>query len=537
MNRNSTLIVLLSLLASAFCNSSLATVYIDNGTNTDYNLAAGDSLYIASGNYTGNITGFATGAKIAVASGAVFQPTSFASPNMHGTLYVYGTFKYSSATQLKTNSNFTLHNYGTVWITSSVQMNGNDQVWNNYFNATIKMDADVDMTNNNAINNQGFMTFGANLTMTGTTSITNKNTITVAGNYVNNGGTFINQGKFETTGYIWFKNGQALIYNYCRMISNGGITNTSGYVYNYSFMWAKSSLGQGNIVNSGSIYNGPIARIQAANFTNTGTVTGAGYLYFTGTTTTTGVGTTGVIGITTDTIRIYDVSRANPLTIYDNQLGIVNPNVVYRSFAAPDSLMAYIPGCSVEMISQIPLAVKWDYFFVTLSENIPALTWSAEYEQGTVFEIQRSYDGINFYNIKNVNADNSKSAYGYNDNQVNAKVSIVYYRINATTSKGSQKYSETRTAKFSNKSGITIQTAPNPFTSNFTINYQTTEQGIITVRVFNMSGQQQFAKNAMANNGLNSFTITEAAKLVKGFYLVQISRDNKLISTEKIIKQ
>jgi len=537
MNRNSTLIILLSLLGSAFCKSSSATVYIDNGTATNYNLLAGDSLYIASGTYTGNITGFATGAKIAVASGAVFQPTSIASPNMHGTLYVYGTFKYTSATQLKTNTDFTLHNYGTVWITSSVQMNGSNQVWNNYFNATIKMDADVDMTNNNAINNQGFMTFGANLTMTGTTSITNKNTITVAGDYVNNGGTFINQGKFETTGSITFKNGQAMIYNYCRMISHGGITNTSGYVYNYSFMWAESSLGLGNIVNSGSIYNGPIARVQAVNFNNTGTVTGAGYLYFTGYTTTTNIGTTGVIGITTDTIKIYDKTRANPLTIYDNQLGIVNPNVVYKSFAAPDSLMAYIPGCAVEILAQVPLAIKWDYFFVTLSNDVPALTWSAEYDHGTIFEIQRSYNGINFSNIKNVNADNTKSSYNYNDNSVNAKASVVYYRIKATEPKGSLSYSETRTVKFSNTSGITIQTAPNPFTSDFTVNYQATEQSTITIKVYNMSGQQQFAKNILVNSGFNSFTVTEAAKLVKGFYLVQISRDSKLISTEKIIKQ
>ena len=537
MNRNSTLIVALSLLASVFYNTSSATVYIDNGTATDYDLLAGDSLYIASGTYTGNITGFATGAKIAVASGAIFQPASIASPNMHGTLYVYGTFKYTSATQLKTNSDFTLHNYGIVWITSSVQMNGSNQVWNNYFNATIKMDADVQMTNNNAIVNQGTMTFGANLTMTGTTSITNKLNITVAGNYQNNGGTFINYGKFQTTGSITFNNGLAVIYNYCRMISEGGINNTTGYVNNYGFMWAKASLGLGNIVNSGTITNGPIARVQSVTFNNTGTVNGAGYLYFTGNTTTTNLGTTGVLGITTDTIRIYDVTRSNPLTIYDNQTGIVNPNVVYKSFAAPDSNMAVIPGCSDEMNSQIPLTVTWDYFFVTLNDNIPALTWSAQYDRGTSFEIQRSYDGTNFYNIKNLASENNKSVYSFDDEQVNSKSAVVYYRIKAIEPHGTQKYSETRAVKFSNKTGVTIQATPNPFTSNFTINYQTTEKGTITIRVLNMNGQQQLAKNVAVNNGFNGFTITEAAYLPKGIYVVQVSRDNRLISSEKIIKQ
>jgi len=373
--------------------------------------------------------------------------------------------------------------------------------------------------------------------MTGTTSILNKLNITVAGNYQNNGGTFNNYGKFQTKGSINFNNGQAIINNYCRMISEGGINNTSGYVNNYGFMWAKASLGLGDIVNSGSITNGPIARVKSVTFKNTGTVTGSGYLYFTGNTVTTGVGTTGVTGITTDTIRIYDVTRTNPLTIYDNQTGIVNPNVVYKSFTAPDSNMAVVPGCSVEMNSQAPLTVTWDYFFVTLNNNIPALTWSAQYDPGTLFEIQRSYDGTNFYNIKNLASGNNKSVYNFDDDQVNSKSAVVYYRIKAIEPHGAQKYSETRTVKFSNKTGVTIQTTPNPFTSNFIINYQTTEEGTITIRILNVNGQQQLAKTVAANNSFNSFTITEAAHLPKGIYVVQISRNDRLISSEKIIKQ
>ncbi|HKB45034.1 MAG TPA: T9SS type A sorting domain-containing protein, partial [Chitinophagaceae bacterium] len=281
----------------------------------------------------------------------------------------------------------------------------------------------------------------------------------------------------------------------------------------------------------------PIARLQSVNFNNTGTVNGSGYLYFTGYTTTTNLGTTGVIGITTDTVKIYDVTRTNPLTIYDNQTGIVNPNVVYRVFTAPDSTNAFVPGCAVELMSEIPLAINWNYFFVTSPENVPALNWSAQYNRGTIFEIQRSYDGINFYNIKNMTVENVKSVYNFNDEHVNAKSVVVYYRIKAIEPGGAEKYSETRTVKFSNKTGITIQTAPNPFTSNVNIYYQTTEKGMITIRLFNLNGQQQLTKNAAVNSGFNSINITGAASLVKGMYIVQVSSNNKLISTEKIIKQ
>src|SRR5260221_9459362 len=535
MNRNSTLFALISLLASLFCSQSSATIYIDNGSAANYNLNAGDSLYIASGTFTGNITGFAASAKIAVASGAVFQPASIAFPNVHGTMYVYGTFKMTS--QLHTNTGFTLHNYGVVLVTSTTLMSGSGQVWNNYYGALLKLDGDVSMTSDNSIINQGTITCGANLTMTGTSTITNKNIITVAGNYLNSGGTLTNQGRFQTTGSITFNSGLAVVYNYCRMISEGGINNTTGFVYNYGYMWAKASLGLGNIVNSGTLYNGPIARLQSVNFNNTGTVNGSGYLYFTGYTTTTNLGTTGVIGITTDTVKIYDVTRTNPLTIYDNQTGIVNPNVVYRVFTAPDSTNAFVPGCAVELMSEIPLAINWNYFFVTSPENVPALNWSVQYNRGTIFEIQRSYDGINFYNIKNMTVENVKSVYNFNDEHVNAKSVVVYYRIKAIEPGGAEKYSETRTVKFSNKTSIAIQTAPNPFISNVNIYYQTTEKGIITIRLFNLNGQQQLTKNAAVNSGFNSINITDAASLVKGMYIIQVSSNNQLISTEKIIKQ
>jgi hypothetical protein len=535
MNRNSTLFALISLLASLFCSQSSATTYIDNGSSATYNLNASDSLYIASGTFTGTITGFDAGAKIAVASGAVFQPVSMPWPNVHGTMYVYGTFKMTS--QLHTNTGFILNNYGVVLVTSTTLMSGSGQVWNNYYGALLKLDGDVSMTSDNSIINQGTITCGANLTMTGTTTITNKNVITVAGNYLNSGGTFTNQGRFQTTGSITFNSGQAVVYNYCRMIAEGGIHNTTGFVYNYGFMWAKASLGLGDIVNSGTFYNGPIARVQSVNFNNTGIVNGSGYLYFTGYTTTTNLGTTGVTGITTDTIRIYDVSRTNPSTVYDNQTGIVYPNAVYQVFTAPDSTNHFVPGCAVELMSEIPLAVNWNYFFVTSPDNVPALNWSAQYDRGSVFEIQRSYDGINFYNIKNMTVENTKSVYNFNDEQVNAKSAVVYYRIKAIEPGGAEKYSETRTVKFSNKTGITIQIVPNPFTSNINIYYQTTEKVIIAIRVFNLDGQQQLIKNAAVNNGFNSIAVTEIASLAKGMYIVQVSSNNKLISTEKIIKQ
>ena len=108
-----------------------------------------------------------------------------------------------------------------------------------------------------------------------------KTYFTITGNYLNSGGTLTNDGKFETIHSITFNSGLAVINNYCRVIVCER-HNTTGIFNNYSYVWAKDALGLGNLVNSGTIYNAPSAIFHSKNFNNTGTVTGAGYLYFTG---------------------------------------------------------------------------------------------------------------------------------------------------------------------------------------------------------------------------------------------------------------
>ena len=259
-------------------------------------------------------------------------------------------------------------------------------------------------------------------------------------------------------------------------------------------------------------------------------------MHFTGTTTTTNSGTTGVSGPTADTIKMYDASRANMLTIYDVQTGTVHPNVVFSQFAGLDSNRAYIGGCSMEMVSQIPLAVNWNYFTASLENKTPVLNWAAKADEGTRFEVQRSYDGKMFATIHQVNIQNHSGTYNHSDFNANSRFTTIYYRIVAVEPGGAQKFSDTRTVKFENTT-IGIQTMPNPFTSNFTINYQSSQQGQVTIKLVNMTGQLQLSKTLAVIKGINAVTISEASSLPKGVYLIQVIAGNQLLSTEKIIKQ
>ncbi len=532
MKRNSTLSIFAAICLIATLASTPAfsqTTYTNNGTNTSYNLGNGDSLYIRSGTYTGSISAFNTGAKITVAEGASFQPSSFSNPK--GLLTNYGTFKFTS--ELKGNTGFTISNYGTMWVTENIELNGTDEVWTNQYGGTMRFDKAVSVNGNNKIVNKGTTTIGTSLSLNATSSLNNRNNLTVTGSFAQNTGTtFLNEAKFEAN-TITFNSG-ATVNNICRLVATTSLTNNSNSVSNSGLIWVKSNAAN-LLTNSGTINSTNTGKVKAVNFTNWGTLSGTGYYYFTGTTINSG--TTGVTGNTTDSIRIYDVTRTNPTTIFDTQWGNVRPNTIYSAFAAPDTVNNFA-GCSSEATSAIALPVKWNYFFVNLSNGTPSINWSATQDAGTTFEIERSYSGSEFAKINAVAATtDNKADYSIADNNVNTQAAIVYYRIKAVEPNGTIKYSETKAVKFSNKNGVTIQAVPNPFASQFTINYQSNERTTITIQVYGLNGQLQFAKTATVANGYNSITVTEAASLAKGMYMVQITKGAERIATERMIKQ
>jgi len=545
MFRKLTLSIILTVSAFVIGKISFAATIIDNGTNTNYSLTSADSLVIAAGTYTGNINAFPSGAKITVI--ATFQPASFPN-NAAGTMYVYGTATLTGS-PIRTNTGFTLNNYGVFTVNGATVMNGNSQVWTNNYGAVINFNGAVTVNSTSEANtfiNYGTVNCSSTLTMTSGAQLTNYKNLNVAGEFTMNGGILENRGKLETTGLLNFNNGAAIIRNYCGLSSLGGIRNTSNNFYNYSYLWAKNDLGQGDITNSGTIINlnwnyenSTQPMIHGRNFTQTGgSLTGHALMYFYGTTTQSGALTvTGTSGVTTDTIKMNDLSRVNTTVFYDPpQAGTVYPNAIYNAWGVPDSTRAYFVGCSVEISLEIPLAISWNYFYVTLNDNIPELTWSAEFDRNTTFEIQRSYDGTNFSAIKILPSEAGRSEYKFNDNLVNNQAPVAYYRIKATQISGEEKYTQIRMVRFSSKPGA-IYMAPNPFTSNFIINYQATEKEMITIRMFNVSGQQQLVKNVAVNSGINSINITEAAQVPKGIYIIQVSNGYKMISSGKIVKQ
>lgn len=531
MNRSFTLVLFASF--SLFTSSYAQTVYVDNGSAATYTLKTGDSLYVSNGTFTGKIKDDGQGGKVTIAASATFKPSSI--KGFRSKYRIYGTAILPS---FQAESGFGLENYGVTTLTGNTTINSGVQVWLNDKHASLYIKGLLQFNSSSAgstFTNYGDVTVENGFTAYAAVSVINRSNFLISKAFA------LGTGQFQNEGYLYVKDGitlnnNATIINTCRMVSGKGITVNGGTIYNSGLLWASNEQNASAITNNnGTIVSLDRGVIKAVKFTNNGTIKGNGFMYLTGKTVNNGTGTVGVSGYTTDTLKVYTVNRSKTTQIFDDQWGTIYGNVMYAPFAAPDTLTASIYPCYQES-SMIILPFEWKDFSVKRSGNIAVLNWSAQHDKGTLFEVQRSYNGKDFTPVAGMQQQES-TAYQYADEALAATLSpVVYYRIKASTPTGKESYSEIRMIKF-DVALSHVTASPNPFTSQVNISYTASQNGTVAVRAVNLQGQLQVVKQVNVHKGGNNIVIREAAGWGSGIYIIGISAENGPATSVKVIKQ
>lgn len=530
MSRNYTLILALSFCT--FSASYAQTVYINDGSSTNYTLNTGDSLYIRQGTFTGKITAQSKGAKITVAAGATFKPSSI---NTYHSIYrIYGTAFFPGG--ISTQDGFALENQGTATINGNFAANSRATIVNNNPGVMeIKGGATFNNTNDTLIN-YGDIVIQNNLNINGSSSLfTNRGNLLINGSFVLNN----TNGQIRNEGYWYAKGGitsnvNITITNTCRLVSGKAITIHSGVIYNSGLLWASNEQNASAITNNnGTIINLDQGVIKAVKFTNGSTLKGNGFLYLTGQ--TTARGTIGQSGNTSDTLRVYTVNRSNVNQIFDVQQGTIYPNVIYFPFPAPDTLTSSSYPCYENSLKILP--VEWENFSAKLSANTPVVQWSVQQSSGARFEVQRSFDGADF--IAAAHFQNEQTTYEFADRAVNMNRSpVVYYRVKASLPNGNESYSEVKMLRLDQTAKPNpIAVSPNPFNSCLSVGYEAISGGTVAIKVFNLRGQLQYHHQIKVNKGSNRMMISESSNWKSGIYMIAIYTESGLSASSKVVKQ
>lgn len=165
------------------------------------------------------------------------------------------------------------------------------------------------------------------------------------------------------------------------------------------------------------------------------------------------------------------------------------------------------------------------------------IEWKVENESELdKYEIQRSFDGINFLKIGVVNAkENAPLPYNWTDSNLTAS-SNYCYRIKIIDGFGKGEFSDIANVYIYNKKDD-ISIYPNPiYNDHISFKCSFLKKGIYTLKIVSYAGQMLFNKSILLPNDLLNESINFNCHLSKGQYELHIIENNKSIAVTNFIK-
>ena len=196
-------------------------------------------------------------------------------------------------------------------------------------------------------------------------------------------------------------------------------------------------------------------------------------------------------------------------------------------------------GCSVPEGG--PLPVKYFSINAVVANGTVLISWVTDFElNNDHFEVERSFDGVSFETaglVLDGFENGIKKSYQFKDlNQSLLSKTVVYYRLKQVDNNGRYIYSDVIVVKLQAKTGVIMQTAPNPFTTTLNIGFTSNEAGKAQINVIDVTGQKVFSEEATLNKGYNALQLKNIGKITPGIYVAQLIINGNMAASQKIIK-
>jgi hypothetical protein len=162
--------------------------------------------------------------------------------------------------------------------------------------------------------------------------------------------------------------------------------------------------------------------------------------------------------------------------------------------------------------------------------GVVTVSWSVAREVNTTkYVVERSTDGNNFTAIGSMpytGAPGTDNAYQYPDNGAYAIGGTVYYRIREEEIDGQAVFSKVVSVRLSGLSGK-LSVYPNPAQSVSTISFQSSAEETVSLRLYDVKGNQLWTRQYEAQTGQNMVQIDCVSTLPEGVYILQWSNGLK----------
>ncbi len=179
---------------------------------------------------------------------------------------------------------------------------------------------------------------------------------------------------------------------------------------------------------------------------------------------------------------------------------------------------------------------------VNLAANYNAgkanITWTSLQEHNLdSYEIQRSYDGINFETAGNVKANNltSLQQYKFTDNLPAINSKNIYYRVRVVDLDYSMKLTNTVSIKITDWKNNEMVIAPNPSSNGAQIKIKIAKAATGDISVFDAAGKLVLKQQATLLAGSNTVVLNNITLLAEGYYTIRLIANNETFSSKLLI--
>ncbi|MFZ1784356.1 MAG: T9SS type A sorting domain-containing protein [Ferruginibacter sp.] len=179
----------------------------------------------------------------------------------------------------------------------------------------------------------------------------------------------------------------------------------------------------------------------------------------------------------------------------------------------------------------LPVSLK--SFTGSWKNSFTALRWEiASAVSFNYFVVERSLDGVSFSSLSNINYSAANSSYGYDDNNIPANATRLYYRLKMVDIDGRFAYSSIVLISINNSYAKSMFVTPNPVIAQAAVHLFSDVATAGSIRIVDVLGRLIYQVDTKLVKGENVIYINNLAGTGKGIYLVQA-----IIDGEKLVQK
>jgi Secretion system C-terminal sorting domain len=185
-----------------------------------------------------------------------------------------------------------------------------------------------------------------------------------------------------------------------------------------------------------------------------------------------------------------------------------------------------------------PLPVSLVNLGANYNDGKATITWTSLQEHNLDgYEIQRSFDGVNFEVAGNIKANNVTTVqqYKFIDNVAAFNSKYIYYRIRIVDIDHSMKLTNIVSVKVAGWKTNEMTISPNPSSSHAQIRIKISANTAGNITVFDAAGKAVLKQQASLFAGNNTIVINNITALAEGYYTVRLIANDEVFSTKLLI--